>query len=104
MFTIKFYSDGGQRQKILEAESFTILRWPNREAEITLHQKDQNNDKRYDIKSETPPNYNGPPIFQTAVIANLEGKTIEVIPDLSPEAAPLASPANLRAVSSFHEH
>jgi hypothetical protein len=85
MFTIKLYSDNGYRQKILSAESFTILRGGSSpggdEAEITLHQKNRNDDRRYDIKSAapTPENYEGPPIFQRAIIENASGKTTEII-------------------------
>ena len=42
MFTIKLYQDAG-RQKIMAAESFTILRGGDNpsEAEISLHQKNR---------------------------------------------------------------
>ena len=85
MFTIKLYSDNGYRQKILSAESFTILRGGSGpggdEAEITLHQKNQNDDVRYDIKPSAPlPNdYAGPVIYQRAIIENAAGKTTEII-------------------------
>lgn len=85
MFTIKLYSDNGCRQRILSAESFTVLRMGSSpggdEAEITLHQKDQNNDVRYDIKPHAPlPNdYSGPVIYQRAIIENAAGKTTEII-------------------------
>ena len=50
MFTIKLYSSNGYRQRILEAESFTILRGgDDGGAEITLHQKNGAEDNRYDI-------------------------------------------------------
>ncbi len=85
MFTVKFYSGNGYRQKILSAESFTILRGGSSpggdEAEITLHQKNPNDDMRYDIKSdvEMPVDYAGPPIYQRAIIENSAGKTTEII-------------------------
>ena len=79
MFTIKLYQDTG-RQKIMAAESFTILRGhPGDEAEITLHQKNQNDDIRYDIRPEPPEGYEGPTIFQRAIIENMAGKTTEII-------------------------
>lgn len=82
MFTIKFYSDNGFRQKILSAESFTVLRDEGGEAEITLHRKGETyDDVRYDIKRSAPlPNdYSGPAIFQKAIIENAAGKTTEII-------------------------
>ena len=82
MFTIKLYSDNGCRQRILEAESFTILRpgdgKPGDEAEITVHQK-SGDGCRYDIRPEMPPGYEGPPVFQKAIIENSTGKTTEII-------------------------
>lgn len=82
MFTIKLYQDSG-RQRILEADSFTILRMddntPERdEAEITLHLKNGDN-IRYDIKPVPPDGYQGPPVFQRAIIENMAGKTTEII-------------------------
>ncbi len=89
MFTIKFYSDNGGRQRILEAESLTILRCGEvtvggGEAEITLHQKNQSDDCRYDIDVAPAPDYVGPPIFQKVIIENSAGKTTEII-QLSPK-------------------
>ena len=79
MFTIKLYQDAG-RQKIIAAESFTILSGGDHgEAEITLHQKNQNDDVRYDIRPEPPEGYEGPTIFQRAIIENMAGKTTEII-------------------------
>ena len=79
MFTIKLYQDTG-RQKIMAAESFTILRGGDNpsEAEITLHQKNGEG-VRYDIKAEPPQGYEGPTIFQRAIIENMAGKTTEII-------------------------
>lgn len=94
MFTIKFYSDNGYRQKILSAESFTILRGGpspgGDEAEITLHQKDQNDDVRYDIRHENPVavGYEGPPRYQRAIIENAAGKTTEIIQLQTSNAVP----------------
>ena len=85
MFTIKLYSESGFRQRILEAESFTVLRGgaspQGDEAEITLHQKNQSDDRRFDIRptAELPPEYAGPPVFQKAIIENSAGKTTEII-------------------------
>jgi hypothetical protein len=79
MFTIKLYQDAG-RQKIMAAESFTILRGGDNpsEAEITLHLKNGEG-VRYDIKAEPPQDYEGPTIFQRAIIENMAGKTTEII-------------------------
>ena len=80
MFTIKLYQDAG-RQKIMAAESFTILRGGDNpgEAEITLHLKNGEG-VRYDIKEAPPPtDYDGPTIFQKAIIENMAGKTTEII-------------------------
>lgn len=84
MFTIKLYQDVG-RQVILAAESFTILRGGSSpgEAEITLHQKNGEG-RRYDIRPEPPEGYEGPTIFQRAIIENMAGKTTEII-QLSPK-------------------
>lgn len=85
MFTIKFYSTGpnspgGYRQKILEAESFTILRSDDGTAEITLHQKDQAFDHRIDIADSGTPRPEGwPASFESAIIENAAGKTTEII-------------------------
>jgi hypothetical protein len=99
MFTIKLYSGDGFRQIIREAESFTILRSPcgpddDGSAEITLHQKNQSEDCRFDILPDRPmpQNYSGPPIFQRAIIENSAGKTTEMIflrpaASLQPKAA-----------------
>lgn len=85
MFTIKFYSTGpnspeGYRQVIKEAESFTILRSDDGTAEITLHQKDQGLDTRFDIKSESARECSySAPCFESAIIENSAGKTTEMI-------------------------
>lgn len=83
MFTIKLYGASGCRQRILEAESFTILRPPvedngDVEAEITLHQKSGN--IRYDIARVLPGvGYEGPERFERAIVENAAGKTTEMI-------------------------
>jgi hypothetical protein len=84
MFTIKFYSTdqtkspGGYRQKILQAESFTILRMDDGTAEITLHQKDQANDRRIDI-NDAPWETGFAERFESAIIENAAGKTTEMV-------------------------
>lgn len=84
MFTIKLYSADGWRQKILEADSFTVLRGNasnyGNEAEITLHRK-SSDDVRYDIrpKEVLAPDYQGPEVFERAIIENGAGKTTEII-------------------------
>jgi hypothetical protein len=80
MFTIKLYQDAG-RQKIMAAESITILRGGDNpsEAEITLHLKNGEG-VRYDIKAAPPPiGYDWQTIFQRAIIENMAGKTTEII-------------------------
>lgn len=84
MFTIKFYSTtspnspAGYRQKILQADSFTILRMDDGTAEITLHQKDHAEDRRFDINGD-PAQDGWPPRFESAIIENAAGKTTEMI-------------------------
>jgi hypothetical protein len=85
MFTIKFYNTGpgGYRQVIKQAESFTVLRADDGTAEITLHQKDQSDDRRIDIAdcsaSSAPRPEGWPPCFESAIIENAAGKTTEMI-------------------------
>jgi hypothetical protein len=83
MFTIKFYShepdspDGrtGYRQRILSAESFTILRNATG-AEITLHQRNPIEDYRVDIGPDLG---EASIVYQKAIIENSTGKTTEII-------------------------
>lgn len=84
MFTIKFYSHDGCRQKILSADSFTILRNPRGTpsddggAEITLHQK--NGDGcRIDVADDKNRDPSWPPHFAKAIIENAAGRTTEII-------------------------
>lgn len=53
MFTVKLYAsyESGtyHRQRIFSAENLTVLRSANTSAEITLHQKNQNDDFCVDI-------------------------------------------------------
>ena len=91
MFTIKFYSGDGSRQRIFEAESFTILRAPQDatpaaspgmvdgiDAEITIHQK--HGDFRIDVGHTLKPrDSHWPPVFQKAIIENAGGRTTEII-------------------------
>lgn len=80
MFTVKLYTDNGLRQRILSAESFTILHDKDGAGhEITLHQKNGNDDSRYDIKADCPVPDGFPPRFQKAIIENANGKTTEII-------------------------
>jgi hypothetical protein len=93
MFTVKFYTEDanghGFRQLILAAESFTLLRGgEDGGAEITLHQKNQGDDRRIDIGSadeKRDPNW--PPLYQRAIIENATGKTTEIINCIRPMAA-----------------
>jgi len=81
VFTIKLYSENDCRLVIKSAESFTILRGKDDEggeAEITLHQKNQSDDMRVDIKHEpNPPGW--PRTFAKAIIENAQGRTTEII-------------------------
>jgi hypothetical protein len=81
MFTIKLYSDRGYRQRILEAESFSILRGGADDggAEITLHQKNPSDDVRFDITPDQPREPHWPQAYQKAIIENAAGKTTEII-------------------------
>lgn len=94
MFTIKLYSDSGYRQRILEAESFTVLRDQMGNAEITLHRpvgpNGEFNDVRYDINTE-PAAEGAPPRFYRAIIENAMGKTTEVIYGSDPMSASKAA-------------
>lgn len=89
MFTIKFYSDNGYRQRILEAESFTVLRGASDGAEITMHQK-SGEGLRLDILPTTAPVIEGhPPFYQKAIIENAAGRTTEIIvPCPAPQELP----------------
>lgn len=90
MFTIKLYRDSGWRQRILEAESFTILR-PNEGdtvAEITLHRalgpNGEYRDERHDVTYGCDgPHAGSPEAWERAIIENAMGKTTEMI-SLSP--------------------
>lgn len=87
MMTIKLFDEKGFRSKIVEAESFTILRnnkggthspdyaW----AEITCHS--DHGGVRYDVGHREPlvlaAGCEGPQLFTTAFIENRYGKTVE---------------------------
>jgi hypothetical protein len=80
MFTIKFYDTAPNhyRQVIKAAESFTILKNDDGSAEITLHQKNAEDDRRYDINCR--PDGEGPiQRFEGAIIENANGKTTQMI-------------------------
>lgn len=89
MFTIKFYSGDGCRQRILSAESFTVLRNPigtdsdgsDGGAEITLHMKNPGEDMRIDVRADVgkPSTIGYPPVYQKAIIENAAGRTTEII-------------------------
>ena len=64
------------------AESFSILRSDNDgSAEITLHQRDPGDDRRYDIVGPAdiprPPHW--PEVFDKAIIENAAGRTTEIV-------------------------
>ena len=86
MFTIKFYSADGCRQRIFEAESFTVLRDPigtngDGGAEITLHMKNPGDDCRIDVRDDQgkPREPHWPAIYAKAIIENANGRTTEII-------------------------
>jgi hypothetical protein len=88
MFTIKVYE--GSKQRIYAAESFTILRGDNGEAEITVHTKDNREDFRLDVRHAEPDD--PARVFDKAIIENAAGRTTEIIalgpyPLKSPRAA-----------------
>lgn len=102
MFTIKFYGDGGFRQRILEAESFTILRHgADGGAEITMHQKNGEG-LRFDIRpKDTPVTGSHPPFYQKAIIENAAGRTTEIVTLQSMPRYPGADPADTQAAQGF---
>lgn len=75
MFTLKFYSDGNARTRILEADSVSVLRFDG-DWEITMHRKD--GDSRMDVSSRIPA-VNEPPVYEKVIIENSAGKTTEII-------------------------
>ena len=75
MFTLKFYSHGDAKMKILEAESVTVLRNIDG-AEVTMHRKD--GDVRFDVKGAEPPD-SDTTYFDRVIIENSLGKTTEII-------------------------
>lgn len=79
MFTIKLYQDN-YHQRIIEAESFTIIR--ERDAvEITLHgmmDEGKRIDRRYDLTHCARPE-GWPAQYTRAIIENSSGKTTEVL-------------------------
>lgn len=79
MFTIKLYRE--DRQRILECESFTILRDDSkREYEITLHGVVgfDSPDKRYDVTGSAELN-TYVESFHRAIIENSKGQTTEIL-------------------------
>ena len=83
MFTIKFYSSDGYRQRIYEAESFSILRPVNDlsgvQAEITMHGVAGDDPwLRIDIGPDEVP-HDGPQRYGKAIIENRNGKTTEIV-------------------------
>lgn len=96
MFTIKLYKGNGFRQRLLEAESFTILRnLESGTSEITLHRSPGPNgefrDERFDVTSASLADADGPADddglglvsvdrrYERAIIENAAGKTTEII-------------------------
>lgn len=79
MFTMKLYGHDGRRL-IRSAEHFTILADDMRgQYEVTLHQKDQSADFRFDIGPDVPRQEYMPPLFSYAFIMNEAGKTVETL-------------------------
>jgi len=80
MFTVKLYRDNGARQRVYEAESFTILRPCSEKqgqwAEITAHRK-SGDDIRFDI-GDTPHDPEGG-VWEKAILENALGRTTEII-------------------------
>ena len=80
MFTIKFYREGAFRERIFEAESFTVLRGASGVTEITLHSAKVNGewvDFRLDVGDAEEDV--SPERFDKAIIENAMGKTTEII-------------------------
>lgn len=82
MFTIKLYGHG-YRQKILEAQSFTICRNVDGTADITLHRplgpNGEYNDVRHDIGPLMETEEGRPEVWGRAIIENANGNTTEMI-------------------------
>ena len=84
MFTIKLYTNSGFRQRIIEAESFTVMRTsrgssntPTQQwAEITAHLKGDDG-IRFDI-GPSPSEPSGG-VWEKAIIENSAGRTTEII-------------------------
>ena len=92
MFTIKFYSSDGYRQRIYEAESFSILRPVNDlagvQAEITMHGvAGEDPWLRVDIGPDDVP-HGGPQRYGKAIIENRNGKTTEIVAMPFPSSTP----------------
>jgi len=100
MFTIKLYMGGGWRQRIYEAESFTVLREYESEitggplgghAEITAHLKGGES-IRFDIGDSPYEPAGGK--WEKAIIENAAGRTTEIIGNHIPQpraAKPVAA-------------
>jgi hypothetical protein len=80
MFTIKLYDADNFRQRILEAESFTVLRMTDGTVEITLHGMRRDGDlcdNRFDLRPGLQAG--GADDWSKAIIENASGKTTEII-------------------------
>lgn len=79
MLTIKLYAENGFRQRIVEAESLTVLRPQCGSAEITCHGTRLNGevtDIRFDLSEITTVEETR---WERAIIENANGKTTEII-------------------------
>lgn len=89
MFTIKLYADNGARQRIYEADDFTIIRTGDGDqtgdgwTEVTAHRK-TSYDVRFDIGSSPYTPEGG--VWQKAIIENAAGKTTEIIGEHPPRS------------------
>lgn len=84
MLTVKLYADDGFRQRIVEAESLTVLRPQSGDIEITCHgvrHRGETTDTKFDLLSKNVERSVGfEPDFwwSRAIIENANGKTTEI--------------------------
>lgn len=96
MLTLKLYAADGFRQRIIEAESLTVLR--NGAVEITAHGvrvQGELTDQRFDLPSpDVAPTIEPDIWWEMAIVENMTGKTTEIIRPGDPHRYQ-ASPTNI---------
>lgn len=88
MFTLKLY--GEARQRIVDAESFTIYSYSDYSKQITTHQKDAERDGVFYVGKPDDCPIGGSDMiwYHKAIIENAAGKTTEIIAPNLPECVP----------------